>query len=73
MGSGEGVVDVCDAEILDELTTSRGELKHRSLSLHEDRALQDLQVIKLSISIQMIGVKTSCYNILLNIPYHSEV
>jgi hypothetical protein len=48
--SDEGIVDVCDAEILDELTTTRGELKHRSLSFHEDRALQDLQVITLYIS-----------------------
>ncbi|ONK80996.1 uncharacterized protein A4U43_C01F24100 [Asparagus officinalis] len=44
LGSEEGAVDVFDAEILDELTTSRGELKHRSLSFHEERALQDLQV-----------------------------
>ncbi|KAM0014165.1 hypothetical protein Hdeb2414_s0037g00732651 [Helianthus debilis subsp. tardiflorus] len=26
-GSNEGDVSICDAEILDELTTSRGELK----------------------------------------------
>lgn len=29
--------EVCDAEILDELTTRRGELKHRNLSFKEDR------------------------------------
>lgn len=27
-----------DAEILDEITTSRGELKHRTLSVKEDRS-----------------------------------
>lgn len=27
-----------DAEILDEITTSRGELKHRTLTVKEDRS-----------------------------------
>ncbi|KAM7263356.1 hypothetical protein ACFE04_001039 [Oxalis oulophora] len=37
-----GNVDMCDAEILDELTTSRGELKFRSRSVNkgEERQLQ---------------------------------
>ncbi|KAL6331216.1 hypothetical protein AAG906_009644 [Vitis piasezkii] len=35
-GHKEGEVEICDAEILDELTTSRGELKLRSLSCPED-------------------------------------
>jgi hypothetical protein len=29
--------DKCDSEILDELTTSRGELKVRTVSFHGDR------------------------------------
>lgn len=29
-----------DAEILDELTTNRGELKHRTSSLREERSVQ---------------------------------
>ncbi|XP_065865175.1 boron transporter 4-like [Euphorbia lathyris] len=33
----EGRVEVCDAEMLDELTTSRGELKVRNISFQEDR------------------------------------
>ncbi|KAK4837121.1 hypothetical protein QYF36_002966 [Acer negundo] len=33
-------VEMCDAEILDELTTSRGELKVRALSFNEDRNSQ---------------------------------
>ncbi|XP_031282268.1 boron transporter 4-like [Pistacia vera] len=36
----EGEVELCDAEILDELTTSRGELKVRSVSFNEDRQSQ---------------------------------
>ncbi|XP_072998554.1 boron transporter 4-like isoform X2 [Typha latifolia] len=37
----DGIRDaVCDAEILDELTTSRGELKLRTKSFNEDRTLQ---------------------------------
>ncbi|OAY36793.1 boron transporter 4 isoform X1 [Manihot esculenta] len=32
----EGKVEVCDAEMLDELTTSRGEFKVRTVSFHED-------------------------------------
>nr|XP_043614477.1 boron transporter 4-like [Erigeron canadensis] len=39
-GSNEG--DICDAEILDELTTSRGELKVRNLSSKEDRRTQQI-------------------------------
>ncbi|KAJ6815237.1 boron transporter 4-like [Iris pallida] len=35
---------VCDAEILDDLTTSRGEFKKRSLSFQEDRIVQEIQV-----------------------------
>ncbi|RWW18802.1 hypothetical protein GW17_00017186 [Ensete ventricosum] len=35
--SDDGRVEVCDAEILDELTTHRGELKHRNKSFNEDR------------------------------------
>ncbi|KAG6534013.1 hypothetical protein ZIOFF_007894 [Zingiber officinale] len=31
-------IDVCDAEILDELTTHRGELKHRAMSFKEERS-----------------------------------
>lgn len=44
IGRDETNADICDAEILDDLTTSRGELKHRSTSFQEDRSLQDLQV-----------------------------
>ena len=33
----EDGVEVCDAEILDELTTSRGEFKVRTVSFSEDR------------------------------------
>ncbi|ONK66531.1 uncharacterized protein A4U43_C06F9160 [Asparagus officinalis] len=44
LDSSSNDVDVCDAEILDELTTSRGEFKHRSLSFNEDRTSQVLQV-----------------------------
>lgn len=44
LGLDETSVDICDAEILDELTTSRGELKHRSVSFKEDKTLQDLQI-----------------------------
>ncbi|KAK1575053.1 hypothetical protein Q3G72_002165 [Acer saccharum] len=36
---GQGV-EMCDAEILDELTTSRGELKVRAVSFNEDRNSQ---------------------------------
>ncbi|KAA8540457.1 hypothetical protein F0562_024624 [Nyssa sinensis] len=36
-GSVEDEVQICDAEILDELTTRRGELKLRNLSFTEDR------------------------------------
>uniref|UniRef100_A0A1D1XNH8 Boron transporter 4 n=1 Tax=Anthurium amnicola TaxID=1678845 RepID=A0A1D1XNH8_9ARAE len=33
-------MDTCDAEILDEFTTSRGEIKLRAVSFKEDRCLQ---------------------------------
>lgn len=36
-GNEEGEVEMCDAEILDELTTSRGEVKVRAVSSSEDR------------------------------------
>nr|GEU43429.1 boron transporter 4-like [Tanacetum cinerariifolium] len=35
-----GEVSICDAEILYELTTSRGELKVRNLSFNEDKRTQ---------------------------------
>lgn len=38
-GNGEQI-DICDAEILDELTTHRGELKHRTKSISEERCPQ---------------------------------
>ncbi|KAJ0536912.1 putative bicarbonate transporter [Helianthus annuus] len=41
-GSNEGDVSICDAEILDELTTRRGELKVRNLSFREDRRTQQI-------------------------------
>lgn len=37
VGEMEGELEMCDAEILDELTTSRGELKLRSVSVREER------------------------------------
>ncbi|KAK9266282.1 hypothetical protein L1049_001803 [Liquidambar formosana] len=40
VGNEEGGVELCDAEILDELTTSRGELKLRSVSFSEDKRVQ---------------------------------
>ncbi|KAE7997383.1 hypothetical protein FH972_002024 [Carpinus fangiana] len=40
LGNGEGGVEMCDAEILDELTTSRGELKVRNVSFTEDKSGQ---------------------------------
>lgn len=39
-------VDVCDAEILDELTTSRGELKHISFILNEDRSPRSMPALQ---------------------------
>ncbi|CAK9164830.1 unnamed protein product [Ilex paraguariensis] len=39
-GSEEGQPEICDAEILDELTTSRGELKLRTVSFREEKGLQ---------------------------------
>ncbi|KAI7752057.1 hypothetical protein M8C21_009238 [Ambrosia artemisiifolia] len=41
-GSNEGDVSICDAEILDELTTSRGELKVRNLSFKEDKRTKQI-------------------------------
>ncbi|PKA46775.1 Putative boron transporter 5 [Apostasia shenzhenica] len=35
-----GDLDVCDADILDELTTNRGELKHRTVSSSQEGSLQ---------------------------------
>ncbi|CAD5170014.1 unnamed protein product [Musa acuminata subsp. malaccensis] len=35
--SDDNEADMCDAEILDDLTTSRGELKHRTKSFNDDR------------------------------------
>ncbi|XP_011035640.1 PREDICTED: boron transporter 4-like isoform X2 [Populus euphratica] len=40
LGNEEGIVEMCDAEILDELTTSRGELKFRNVSSREENATQ---------------------------------
>ncbi|KAL5575635.1 hypothetical protein UlMin_017334 [Ulmus minor] len=37
LGEEEGGIEMCDAEILDELTTSRGEVKVRTVSFSEDR------------------------------------
>ncbi|GLU22139.1 hypothetical protein SLE2022_382350 [Rubroshorea leprosula] len=39
-GSDDNEIELCDAELLDELTTSRGELKIRSVSFNEDRKSQ---------------------------------
>ncbi|XP_059290995.1 boron transporter 4-like [Lycium ferocissimum] len=39
-GTDEGKTEICDAEILDELTTSRGELKVRTVSFSEDKRPQ---------------------------------
>ncbi|KAL0429809.1 UNVERIFIED_CONTAM: Boron transporter 4 [Sesamum radiatum] len=44
LGIREGEVEISDAEILDELTTNRGELKVRAMSFSEDRRPQGLQV-----------------------------
>ncbi|KAL4583959.1 hypothetical protein LXL04_008547 [Taraxacum kok-saghyz] len=41
-GSNEGDVAICDAEILDEMTTNRGELKVRNLSFREERRTQQI-------------------------------
>lgn len=40
LGNEEGEVEMCDAEILDELTTSRGELKVRTVSFSEEKTLR---------------------------------
>ncbi|KDP37147.1 hypothetical protein JCGZ_06203 [Jatropha curcas] len=40
LGNEEGKVQVCDAEMLDELTTSRGEFKVRTVSFHEENRSQ---------------------------------
>lgn len=39
----EDQIDICDAEILDELTTHRGELKHRTKSINEERSKEQKQ------------------------------
>ncbi|GLT71691.1 hypothetical protein SLA2020_436900 [Shorea laevis] len=39
-GSDDNEIELCNAELLDELTTSRGELKIRSVSFDEDRKSQ---------------------------------
>ncbi|KAK4413905.1 Boron transporter 4 [Sesamum alatum] len=44
LGIREGEVEISDAEILDELTTNRGELKVRAMSFSEDRRPQGLQI-----------------------------
>ncbi|KAI3463374.1 hypothetical protein Pfo_020037 [Paulownia fortunei] len=49
LGNIEGEVEICDAEILDELTTNRGELKVRTVSFSEDRLPQ----IKLKIIFEL--------------------
>ena len=36
----EDGVEMCDAEILDELTTNRGEVKVRAVNFSEDRRSQ---------------------------------
>lgn len=36
-GNVSGEVEVCDAEILDELTTNRGEIKVRTGSFNEEK------------------------------------
>ncbi|KAK9065629.1 hypothetical protein SSX86_015030 [Deinandra increscens subsp. villosa] len=41
-GSNEGDVSIYDDEILDELTTNRGEIKVRNLSFKEDRRTQQI-------------------------------
>ncbi|XP_076952026.1 boron transporter 4-like [Bidens hawaiensis] len=41
-GSNDNDVSICDDEILDELTTSRGEFKVRNLSFKEDRRIQQI-------------------------------
>lgn len=38
----ENEVEMCDGEILDELTTNRGELKVRTMSFNEDKRSQVL-------------------------------
>lgn len=40
LGNGDSGVEICDAEILDELTTSRGELKVRNFSFSEEKCGQ---------------------------------
>ncbi|KAJ6942563.1 boron transporter 4-like [Populus alba x Populus x berolinensis] len=40
LGNEEGEVEMCDAEIFDELTTSRGELKVRTVSFSEEKTLR---------------------------------
>ena len=40
-GNTEVGMDLSDGEILDELTTSRGEVKRRTLSFGEEKHLQE--------------------------------
>ncbi|KAJ4718303.1 putative Boron transporter [Melia azedarach] len=51
LGTEEGGAEMCDAEILDELTTSRGELKVRNVSFNEERhgQVSYLQIVLVSI------------------------
>ena len=46
---------MCDAEILDELTTSRGELKVRTVSFSEEKHGQvNMNCFALSLSLSLI-------------------
>lgn len=49
-GNVNGEVEVCDAEILDELTTSRGEFKVRTVSSSDEKLIQVRKRNKLSSS-----------------------
>ena len=57
IGGEEGGVEICDAEMLDELTTSRGELKVRTVSFSEDRAGQ----VNLILSVFYVYLVLSMY------------
>ena len=50
-------MEICDAEMLDELTTSRGELKVRTVSFSEDRAGQ----VNLILSVFYVYLVLSMY------------
>ncbi|GKB23062.1 boron transporter 4-like protein [Tanacetum coccineum] len=58
-GNNESDVAMFNAEILDELTTSRGELKIRNLSFKEDKRTQQSYVQSES-QIRIINTKRSC-------------